>query len=293
MASQPRSRRTQSDSDALDLLNELLESTPAPRRTRSVPIPLRSIERERDHTLRGFLRRTWVDFILKYAERALIFAALLVFGMWFTDGPLRDWLHQQRAASAAQRLPPTVASPPSGAAVSNGRVAALLPYTSPETPALDGDEFLVPRPAAPAGPIIQARDPQRLVVPKLALDTPVKHVFVVGGAWEVADYAAGFMDGTALPGDAGNTVLAGHAGLRGAVFRDLGQLAPGDEVYLEAGGWRFHYRVRETTSVWPNQVEVIDSRGRAELTLITCTNWDTQRLVVVADLLDSKPSSGA
>lgn len=294
MASQPRSRRTQPDSDALNLLSELLESTPAPHRTRPAPISLRSIERERDHTLRGFLRRTWVDFVLKYAERALIFAALLVFGMWFTDGPLRDWLHQQQPASAAQRAPRIADSPEAAPqSVPNGRVAALLPYTSPEMSIPNDDGFLSPRQAAPSGPVVQTRDPHRLVVPKLNLDTPIKRVFVVDGVWEVADYAAGFMNGTALPGDAGNTVLAGHAGLRGAVFRDLGQLALGDELFLDAGDWRFHYRVREITSVWPNQVEVLDSHGRAELTLMTCTNWDTQRLVVVADLLDSKPSSGA
>jgi sortase A len=27
------------------------------------------------------------------------------------------------------------------------------------------------------------------------------------------------------------------------------------------------------------------------LTLITCTNWDTQRLIVVADLISARPRS--
>jgi sortase A len=118
----------------------------------------------------------------------------------------------------------------------------------------------------------------------------VKEVFVVDGAWQVADYAAGYLNGTGLPGETGNTVLAGHAGLRGAVFRDLGALAPGDTIFLDAAGLRYHYRVRELKSVWPNQTEVLDPTTTATLTLLTCTNWDTQRLVVVADLLESKPS---
>jgi len=61
---------------------------------------------------------------------------------------------------------------------------------------------------------------------------------------------------------------------------------------LDAAGWRYHYRVRETKSVWPNQVEVLESTPMPVLTLLTCTNWDTQRLVVVADLIDSKPIPG-
>jgi sortase A len=124
----------------------------------------------------------------------------------------------------------------------------------------------------------------------------VKEVFIVDGVWEVAEYAAGYLHGTALPGnyssEGGNTVLAGHAGLRGAVFGSLGALSAGDDIYLDAGGWRYHYRVREVKSVWPTQVEVLDLTSTPVLTLLTCTNWDTQRLVVVADLVGSKPSPG-
>ena len=98
--------------------------------------------------------------------------------------------------------------------------------------------------------------------------------------------AAGYLHDTALPGS-GNTVLAGHAGIRGAVFRDLGALVYNDDIYLDAAGWRYHYRVRDAKSVWPNQVEVLDATPRPVLTLMTCTNWDTQRLVVVAALIDS------
>jgi sortase A len=116
----------------------------------------------------------------------------------------------------------------------------------------------------------------------------VVETFIVNEEWEVAEYAAGYLNGTAFPGD-GNTALAGHAGLRGAVFRDLGALQWGDDVYVDAGGWRFHYRVRESKNVWPDQVEVLDPSQTPILTLMTCTNWDTQRLVVVADLVESKP----
>jgi sortase A len=51
--------------------------------------------------------------------------------------------------------------------------------------------------------------------------------------------------------------------------------------------------VRDSKNVWPTQVEVLDPTDTPVVTLITCTNWDTQRLVVVADLVDSKPSPGS
>ena len=120
---------------------------------------------------------------------------------------------------------------------------------------------------------------------------PVYEVFQRDDGWEVAEYAAGFHNGTALPGTVGNSVFSGHAGLRGAVFKDLGRLKPGDDVIVETGGWRYVYRVRGSLSVWPNQIEVMDQTPTPVLTLITCTNWDTQRLVVVADLVDARPLS--
>lgn len=286
MASFPRSRRGTSDQDSLDLLHELIEAPAAPRATRPVPVALRSLPAQRDHALRGFLRRTWVDNLLRYAERGLIFMALVVFCAWATDGPLRDWLYNQEAASAAASTSAVPSLPQPNVPVE--QTALLLPYSPLQTPADDG--FLVPRSAQVAPQSPAKREPTRLIAPALTLDANVTEVFVVDGVWQVADYAAGFLHGTALPGDQGNTVLAGHAGVRGAVFRDLPRLVPGDELFLDSGGWRFHYRVRELNSVWPNQVEVLHSRDVSELTLITCTNWDTQRLVVSADLLDSKPT---
>jgi sortase A len=87
----------------------------------------------------------------------------------------------------------------------------------------------------------------------------------------------------------GNTVMAGHAGIRGSVFRDLGQLQIGDAILVEAGGWQYGYRVRAVERVGPLQVEVMAPTPTAVLTLITCTAWDTQRLIVIADLVESRP----
>jgi sortase A len=120
------------------------------------------------------------------------------------------------------------------------------------------------------------------------LDDPVVEVFLQDGVWQVADYAVGYKHGTGFPGD-GNVVMAGHKGVRGSVFARLESVKVGDDVFVDTVGRRFHYRVRETGSVWPNQVSIMFPTVTPTLTLLTCTNWDLQRFVVVADLVESAP----
>jgi sortase A len=293
MANQFRSTPMPED-DPRELLAALLVAPMIPSETQRPPIALRSMPELRRHALRGFQLRTWVDTWLQHGERLLLVLALLVFGYWFADGPLRDWLHEQEPSLASAPVAVAAVAIPPVAGPAKPRADTLIPLpsvniTSASAPAID--DFMAPRQGRVSEPLAIAPQPHRLSIPSIQLDTPVKEVFVVDGAWEVADYAAGYLHDTGLPGS-GNTVLAGHAGLRGAVFRDLGALVASNDIYLDAAGWRYHYRVRDSKSVWPNQVEVLDPTPHPVLTLMTCTNWDTQRLVVVADLIDSKPIPG-
>jgi sortase A len=294
MAIRNRAKPSPPDQETRDLLQALIETPPVPVDQRWVPITLRSAHEQRRHALQGFLLRTWIDSLLRNAERVVVLAALLVFGYWLIDGPVRDWIHDwQTPAANASAARPTQAAATTQRLASEPpqRRAKLLPYvTSAMADPAPVDEFIAPRQGAIAAPIVGAPQPIRLLIPALELDTPVREVFVIDGAWEVADYAAGYLHGTGMPGEKGNAVLAGHAGLRGAVFRDLGSLVAGDDILIDAAGWRYRYRVRESKSVLPTQIDVLDPTPSATLTLMTCTNWDTQRLVVVADLVDSKPS---
>jgi sortase A len=292
MANWPRSTPIPDD-DPRELLAALLGAPTLPSETRP-PIALRSMPELRRQALRGFQLRTWVDTWLQHAERLLLVLALLVFGYWFVDGPLRDWLHEQEPSLASAPVAAAAVAVQSAAGPAKPHADKIVPLpsvniNSASAPAID--DFMAPRQGAVSEPLAIAPQPNHLLIPSIQLDTPVKEVFVVDGAWEVADYAAGYLHDTGLPGS-GNTVLAGHAGMRGGVFRDLGALVANNDIYLEAAGWRYHYRVRESRSVWPNQVEVLDPTPQPVLTLMTCTNWDTQRLVVVADLIDSKPIPG-
>lgn len=292
MAIQPRPPVGSHNPESQDLLQSLLEVPLTGTDTRLRPITLQSAQELRRHALRNYSFRTWVDTLLHRSELLLMLATLAVFGYWFVDGPLRDWLHVREQTAIA-------APPPSITTHSQSiQAAAYLPYTSPSLPSAEAViDYMAPGAQPFTEPVAVAQQPSRLIIPAIELDTPIKEVFIVDGVWEVAEYAAGYLHGTGLPGELGpdqtNTVLAGHAGLRGAVFGRLDELTFNDDVYLDAGGWRYHYRVRSKESVWPYQIEVLYPTSTRVLTLLTCTNWDTQRLVVVADLVGSEPIPSA
>ncbi len=91
---------------------------------------------------------------------------------------------------------------------------------------------------------------------------------------------------TALPGQAGNVVIAGHRTTHGAPFNRLAELVPGDPMYLTTTtGQRLTYVVAMTPfAVSPEDVSVLNNFGDNRLTLTTCNPEYSavQRLIVVA-----------
>jgi sortase A len=291
-----RANHTSPDPETLDLLKQLIETPPEPQHAWRMPVALRSKEEQRRHALSGYLFRNWFDGLLHHSERLLALAAVFVFGLWAYDGPVRDWLHQQpevptmAVAQAAAPMPIIDQRVTDVHDRADGVAETIpLPFTTPAMASGSADEFIAPRTSTNDTVVATDLQPTKLAIAAIGLETPVREVFVRDGAWEVADYAAGYMHGSALPGEVGTMALAGHAGLRGGVFRDLGLLQPNDDIVIDAGGWRYRYRVRDTFSVWPTQTDVLAASAEPMLVLITCTNWDTQRLIVRADLVESKP----
>jgi len=165
--------------------------------------------------------------------------------------------------------------------------AAPTPGPAPTSAPAPPAEAPPAAPAEAAAPV--SRSPNWLVIPAIGVDTPVIETFYVDDVWQAADYAAGYLTGTGVPGEVGNVVISGHAGLMGGVFARLGELMPGATIYVERPGWRFTYVVSGQQVVWPTQIEVMLPEDTPMLTLITCTNWDTQRLIVVANLVSGEP----
>ena len=92
-------------------------------------------------------------------------------------------------------------------------------------------------------------------------------VVVQGESEAILRRAVGHLARTALPGDEGNVVLAGH---RDTFFRPLKDILEGDRITLQTPDREFEYVVESTSIVKPTDVEVIEPSGGHTLTLITC-----------------------
>jgi len=120
------------------------------------------------------------------------------------------------------------------------------------------------------------------------LDIPRVRVSVVvmpGDDDSTLSKAVGHLSDTPMPWDVGNTALAGH---RDTFFRPLERVEGGDDIYLDTPRGRFHYRVRRTLVVNPEDLWVLDPTSNATLTLITCYPFRyvgaaPQRFIVQAD----------
>ena len=105
---------------------------------------------------------------------------------------------------------------------------------------------------------------------------------------------AGHYPGSAMPGEVGNFVLAGHRTTYGAPSGRYGELEVGDAVTVERRGQTFTYRIVSREIVAPDDVAVMlpvprqpeATPTQALLTLITCHPRYSarQRLILTAAL---------
>ncbi len=103
----------------------------------------------------------------------------------------------------------------------------------------------------------------RIEIPRLRLAAIVRE----GDDEETLDRAVGYIPGTALPGRGGNTALAGH---RDTFFRPLRRIKVDDRIRLVVPPHTYEYRVESTRVVEPDAIDVLESTGSEELTLLTC-----------------------
>ena len=99
----------------------------------------------------------------------------------------------------------------------------------------------------------------------------------------------GHYPGTPLPGEAGNSAIAGHRTTYLHPFYNLNDLVVGDSITIETVQGIFLYHVTASLIVAPNDVSVIAATTTPTLTLTTCNPRfsATQRLVVHASLVAS------
>ena len=102
-----------------------------------------------------------------------------------------------------------------------------------------------------------------LRIPKLHLEVPIYN----GTDDLTLNRGVGRIFGTARPGEAGNTGIAGH---RDGFFRGLKDIAGGDTVELRLPSRVDHYVVENILITSPDDVSALHPTVRACLTLVTC-----------------------
>jgi LPXTG-site transpeptidase (sortase) family protein len=139
-----------------------------------------------------------------------------------------------------------------------------------------------------------------LEIPRLGVQMPIVGIPQVNGEWDVSwlGNQAGWLNGSAYPTWAGNSVMTGH------VFDAFGQPGPfvhlswlwyGDKIIVHAGGAQYVYEVREVAQVAPNAItSVLKHEDKAWVTLVTCRGYDEAsnsykyRILVRAVLVEVK-----
>ena len=97
---------------------------------------------------------------------------------------------------------------------------------------------------------------------------------------------------TPLPGELGNSAIAGHRTSYDAPFGNLNTISLDDSIIITTPQGKFEYIVKEVSIIAPDETSVLKNTPRvATLTLVTChPRFSTsQRLVVRAELSSTSP----
>ena len=156
----------------------------------------------------------------------------------------------------------------------------------------DVEELLTPSPPAVRenAPSV-SKPPQsgeiigRVDIPRLGLSAAIAE----GDDDQTLRGAVGHLPDTPLPWHRrGNVALAAH---RDGLFRPLEKIRLEDDVKVVTGRGHYHYRVKKTQIVDPDDVWVIAPTERPTITLITCYPFSfvgnaPRRFIVQAELVE-------
>ncbi len=119
-------------------------------------------------------------------------------------------------------------------------------------------------------------------IPKIGVDAPL----LEGIRLTTLDRGPGHWPGTAMPGEVGNVVVAGHRTSHEADFRHLDQLVPGDDVVFNTEAGVITYKVTGTQIVQPDAIWIVDPTDTPTATLFAChpLGSTAQRIVVNLEL---------
>jgi sortase A len=130
----------------------------------------------------------------------------------------------------------------------------------------------------------------RIEIPRLGL----RAMILEGTSDRALRRAVGHIEGTAMPGEAGNSGLAGH---RDTFFMSLKSIRKDDTIRIRTLDSTHTYVVDSTKVVEPNDVHVLNATAEPTLTLVTCYPFNyvgaaPERFIVQARLISTPAPDG-
>ncbi len=206
------------------------------------------------------------------------FVAFQLWGTGFEEGRSQSDLADRLAASVRQT------AKISGDADA-GKIADALEKATAESGAATAPVTPAPAQGEPVG-IIE--------IPKIGLE----RVIVQGVSKADLKKGPGHYPGTPLPGQAGNSGIAGHRTTYGAPFNRIDELVPGDEITITTPQGRFTYTVIKAPDsdaapyiVKPSDVSVLEDKGDNRITLTAChPEYSARQRIIVNAVLSTSPA---
>lgn len=221
--------------------------------------------------------------ILGGVGRALIASGVLIllfvaYQLWGTN------IHTARAQeSLSSQFEQVLATVPSTSTTAPATTSTIAPVNPGEVPVVSGvvapDNLPLP---AYGDPIAQ------LKIPKIGVDA----VVVEGESLEQLKRGPAHYEGTPLPGQRGNSAIAGHRTTYGAVFHNVDKLAVGDQIIVQTMQGEFVYKIDAAPFiVKPNQVEVLEDKGDNRITLTAChPKYSLRERIIVTAVMVGQPA---
>ena len=189
---------------------------------------------------------------------------------------------EQSAIESAAESETTLSPPMTTTAASTSTTSTTIPLTTSTT---SSTTLPVPEP-----PPTDERAPEPVIelgtieIPKI----DVSMTMYEGIRLSTLDRGPGHWPGTAMPGQVGNVVVAGHRTSGHQVFRNIDALVEGDEIlFTDTDGSVHRYRVTSSRIVVPTEVWIVDQTPTPTATLFACHPPGSvrERYVVFAELV--------
>ncbi|MDQ1422946.1 MAG: sortase [Acidimicrobiaceae bacterium] len=165
-----------------------------------------------------------------------------------------------------------LSAPPPPATSTTTAAATTAPTTAPPP---------TPAPAPAEGDTEPLRTIGEISIVRLGIDDTLYEGVTLG----TLDHGPGHWPGSAMPGENGNVVVAGHRVSHSRPFRYINLLQTGDEVVFTIDGHRSIYAVTGHEIVTPNRVDIVDPTPGATATLFACEPPGSTRYRYVVHLV--------